>query len=310
MIYKTSRDPVFIKKINVKIWSVRDEIEEVIKHRLNQLSSDDTIKNLPREELKNVLKFDEIVKEYNGKLEHSEEINAIEQVSAAQGVGEIDPLEAEMLRATENEGVPPQAEAQDAAAADPAEEVKPTEEANPANPLEAQNTPEGTPESATDASSKAENETTTSVTEVTLKPGIQKEGQLIHIIQRHPKVDEKNLALGRLILSEISNDQMYLFVDKKFIEGQNIRIELMIPRHFIISAQVKFCRKFSIKSKVIRETRLVYRLVAQFTFERPGERTLLRQFLKSISPDLASIKKSQPKAAPAAGVDELDDLDL
>ena len=43
MIYRNSPDPVFIKKIQLKIWALRDEIEAVMKHISNQPKPDEIL---------------------------------------------------------------------------------------------------------------------------------------------------------------------------------------------------------------------------------------------------------------------------
>lgn len=306
MIYKNSSDPVFIKKIQVNVWSLRDEIEEVIERRLQQQTNPED-PALTQDDLKNIIFFDELSKEYN---------NVYVPGSIVLAPPPEDPFEAEMRRSLEQEKKDKELAAQkalepqtpDAAApASTADSAPPSSEA----PAQAETEAEAMAKAMT---AEAEIPLATSsepVIEAPAQesPGVSQKGEVITIIQRQPKIAKGRMALGRLILSEIDSEKISLFVDKKFIEGQSIKIELLIPRRFIISANVSFCRKFSIKSKVIRETRLVYRMVAKFSFERPGEKTLLRQFLKSITPELGKSKKSQ-SAAGGGGGGELDDLDL
>ena len=307
MIYKNSHDPIYIKKISVKVWSVRDEIEEVIKHRLDQMTLDEAEKEIPKEELKNILHFNDLHKEYNNKYDPAELASALSNATPP-----VDPMEAEMAKAISDSNATPPVDPMEA---EMAKAISDSNATPPVDPLEAEMLKEINETKIKEEANKSKKETHLSLVEtdnpsLPVNPGVKKEGELIKITQRHPHIDEKHLALGRLILAEINLVQMNFFIDKNFIEGQNIRIELMIPHHFIISARVKYCRKFSIKSKVIRETRLVFRMVAEFTFERAGERTLLRQFLKSISPEVSSNKKGQAKVEASTTANELDDLDL
>lgn len=298
MIYKNSSDPVFIKKIQVNVWSLRDEIEEVIERRLQQQTNPEDPAPT-QDDLKNIIFFDELSKEYN---------NVYVPGSIVLAPPPEDPFEAEMRRSLEQEKKDKELLAQKALepqTPDAADSAPPSSEA----PAQAESEAEAMAKAMT---AEAEIPSATSsepVIEVPAQesPGVSQKGEVITIIQRQPKIAKGRMALGRLILSEIDSEKISLFVDKKFIEGQSIKIELLIPRRFIVSANVSFCRKFSIKSRVIRETRLVYRMVAKFSFERPGEKTLLRQFLKSITPELGKSKKSQ---SAAGGGGELDDLDL
>ena len=57
MIYGSSKDQVLVKKINLKVWSLRDEIESVIDQQVKG-GADDSQK----------LDLDDITKEYTGKV--------------------------------------------------------------------------------------------------------------------------------------------------------------------------------------------------------------------------------------------------
>ena len=77
-IHKASKDPVLIKKIALQIWSLRTEIEEVIRHRILE-SNKREIETPP---------LDDLIEEYSGKVA-PQDIKAIfEQLSSEEEGGE------------------------------------------------------------------------------------------------------------------------------------------------------------------------------------------------------------------------------
>lgn len=95
-------------------------------------------------------------------------------------------------------------------------------------------------------------------------------------------IPEEKVALGKTILSEISMDRILFFCNHSFIEGQSIVIKFNIPQAFVVNADIKYCRPFNFKSRIISKNSYNFRVLADFTFLKPGERTLLRQFIQSI----------------------------
>ena len=130
----------------------------------------------------------------------------------------------------------------------------------------------------------------------------------IVIRQKTPAIEAAKLCHGRTMLGEIYMDKMSFFAGKRFSEGQAIVIEFLIPKRFIVNADVVYCRHYSMKSRIISGQKLPYRISVKFTFLKPGERTLLREFLESIEPDLTTVKKEVKPKKPASEGDGLDDL--
>jgi hypothetical protein len=134
----------------------------------------------------------------------------------------------------------------------------------------------------------------------------------IYINVEIPKLVEAKRTRARSVLSEINMDKMYLFSNESFIEGQAIRVRFLVPKEFIITGIIQYCRIFSNSSRIISGNRFPYRTAISFTFDREGERTLLREFLTSVEPDLNQIAAT---AAASAATDkdtdlsELDELD-
>lgn len=126
-----------------------------------------------------------------------------------------------------------------------------------------------------------------------------------------PCLTEDKRTRARSVLSEINMDKMFLFSNESFIEGQSIRVRFLVPKEFILTGIIHYCRIFSNSSRIISENRFPYRTAIRFTFDREGERTLLREFLTSVEPDLNQIAVAAAAAAPdkEGDLSELDELD-
>src|SRR5690606_19530112 len=98
--------------------------------------------------------------------------------------------------------------------------------------------------------------------------------------------------------------------NKQFTVGQSIVVEFMIPKRFSVNVDVAYCRAFNLKSRIISNQNFRYRVAAKFTFLKEGERTLLRQFIQSIEPEIQ--KQLPPKVTQGkqeGGDDDFGDLD-
>ena len=102
------------------------------------------------------------------------------------------------------------------------------------------------------------------------------------IIQRLPSLPPEKICHGKTFLSEIYMEQILFFSDRQYTEGQSIVIQFNVPEKFILNAEVAYSQSYSLKNRVISKTNLPYRISANFTFLKEGERTLLRKFLENI----------------------------
>ncbi len=244
MIYNNSTDPVFIKKISLKIWSLKDEVKAVIQEKIKN-SQDDH------------LTIDELKKEYCSKKAPVDNVIPLKEEAAEEN---LDTGEDEMAAAL--------AEAE-----------------------------------AGESSEEPEVDNVESTSEET--------GEEIQVIQRTPPLSEEDISSGKTILAEVGMDRIYFFSNKSFLNGQSIVIEFLIPKRFVMNANIVFCREYNMKSRIISKNRLPYRIGADFSFLKEGERTLLRQFIHSIEPEVpeAPVVQSKPKEV-EEDFDEFDDLDL
>ena len=231
-IHKASKDPVFVKKIALRIWSLRTEIEEIVRFRVLE-SKKQEIDPPP---------IDDLIQEYAGSVAPQDIETIFSQIKSKTD--------------TENE--------------------------------------EGEEEEEEDGESEGE----------------EKDDENI-VYQRKPIIPEERVTRGKTLLSEINMEYLFLFCENHFIEGKNIVIEFLIPKIFSLNAEVLHCRKHTMSSRVISQQKLPYRSCFKFTFLKPGEKSLLRQFLSSIEPekvDVAPTEEAEDKGDDDFG--ELDDLDM
>ena len=249
MIHGSSNDPVYIKKIALKIWTLRDEIQAVVKKQLLEKGE--------------VADITDIIDEYdiNSRVQP-----AVEPLPEVEGEiakeDELDDSEDAMAAAL--------------AAAEAGEEV---EESAPEGGEIAE---EGNLDDSEDAMAAA---LAGDGGEEEPKKEEKKGGESL-IIQRHPSLEENRVHLAKTVLAEIGMDRMFFFCSQKFTEGQSIVIEFIVPKRFVINAEVVYCRQFSMKSRIISKAKLPYRVAVDFNFLKEGERTLLRQFLKTVEPEV------------------------
>lgn len=223
-ILGVSKDPVYIKKISLRIWTLRDELESIIARRVQDANGDN-----------HNISIDDLKKEY--AFHRAQEQN-------------------ENLAKTETVQSP-------------------------------------APDSASDSPGKVE--------EITPIPPKT-------ILQRRPCVPEEKVISAAMFLSEINMDNIYFFAGKELIIGQSVIIEFMVPKNFIMNGVIIYCHAYNIGGRIISNNRLPYRMGLKFTFARPGERTILRQFIQSIAPDVIAVKAA-PETSEKKSSDSFDELD-
>ncbi len=129
--------------------------------------------------------------------------------------------------------------------------------------------------------------------------------EICYVEQRKPLLLPNQMINGSSFLAEINISEMFFFASQEFLIGQSVVIEFNIPRQFIINATIFYCRPYNMKSRIISNNPLPYRIGVKFALSKEGERTILREFLQSIEPDLDTATQ---QAAPAADNDDDDDI--
>lgn len=100
-----------------------------------------------------------------------------------------------------------------------------------------------------------------------------------------PKVTipEEKTSKGKAIISEIDMEGIKFFSSQSYLIGNSLVVEFQIPKSFRLNAVVLVNKAYDLKSKLISEKKLPYRIHLKWTFLKQNERILLREFLQSIS---------------------------
>ena len=243
MIYNKSSHPVEVKKISVRLWSIRDEIESAIGRRMKECEA----AGVP-------LFIDDIKAFYNLNLK--EPLNQQSNVIPLKVVQNEEKVEEK----TPEEAVAnPESKTFDQAEEILAEQNKQGLETNKPNPI------------------------------------LQRP-----YTRQAPDLDK--ISYGFALLSDINMETILSFTKDKFLQGQSVVVEFLIPQNFIMTANVSYCHHYAMRSRIISSTKPDYRLQCRFEFSLPGERDTLRNFLKSIEP---MIKPTEKKATNEAEEDSL-----
>ena len=267
IIHRAAKGPVKIKKIKLRIWNLRDEIESILAHEIKEKGVDFAKK---------------IIAELNNELSRKEPSLSLIQGSKdavapsspstpSSADAPVDDAEAEMAKAILESQSPPPA-AVDDGEAEMAKAIAEAEAAESGNAPAAAPTP---PPSMPPGPS--------------LVPGKDDgEGQVIYT--RKVLLPENKIAEGKALLSEITLNEILFFCNQTFTLGTSVVVEFCIPQKFRINADVVYSRRVESTAKVIAENKMSYRIACHFTFLKRGEKTLLRQFLEEISPTAESLK--------------------
>jgi len=278
LIHGNSNDPVLIKRIQLKIWSLRDEVEAVVS---KVLANNPDLKVLPPEILASIKEE----YSYKGPVEQKPGLTLVEGGVDAESEEGGDDLEAAMAAAMGG-GAEGEEDADESAVKAEGEEG-----AESGDDLEAEM-------AAAMGGAEAE-----APAEVSINGPVK-------VIQRTSNyIPSSKVSRGISILSEVSMDSLYFFGSEKYLEGQSIVIEFQIPKRFVVNADIVYCRPFNIRSRIISDKKVSYRTVARFSFLKEGERTLLRQFIQSIEPEITEAVVPVPKEAAEEGGDDFDGLD-
>lgn len=126
--------------------------------------------------------------------------------------------------------------------------------------------------------------------------------------ERTPPAQAK-ISSGFALLADINMDDILIFTKEPFIFGASIVLEFQIPTKFIVSAEVIKCVNIVRNSKIISENKPHYRIHARFTYPYLSERENLRNFLKSIEPEIPPSPKKIKKPVEEED-DDFEDLGL
>lgn len=251
MIYNKSTHPIEVKKISIRLWAVRDEIEAAIGRRMKECEA----AGVP-------LYIEDIKKFYNLK--------------GFDGVSNVIPLKTEG-----------NAEAMASLMEELSEET---------NSQEGESTPTA---EGNDTLHEAEE----IIAEQTLQ-GLenQKPNPILERPYQRQAPDLDKISYGFVLLSDINMENILSFTKDKFLQGQCVTVEFLIPQNFMMTADVSYCHHYAMRSRIISSSKPDYRVQCKFSFSIPGERDNLRNFLKSIEPNIDKKKAKKDTEDDSLGI--------
>lgn len=252
-IFNKSHHPVEIKKISIRLWTLRDEIEAAIERRMKECEAagiplyvDDIKKFYNMREGSSLTDQSNVVSLKEKREEPADEINDLMETLG-------DEAKSEEAEASEGE---------EAATAD---------------------TPSTT---LTDADEILAEQEKNGIESETPNPFLERP-----FTRQAPNLDK--ISYGFSFLSDVNMESILSFTKESFLHGQSVVIEFLIPQPFIVSAEVNYCSHYALRSRIISSTKPDYRVQCRFTFAMPRERENLRNFLKSIEPNIQEKKKQK-----------------
>ncbi len=120
--------------------------------------------------------------------------------------------------------------------------------------------------------------------------------------------DASKISKGFAFLSDIDMVKILSFSSQGFTMGKNVCIEFLIPNGFTMTGEVVASNHVGRNSKIISESKLDYRIMTTFSFLFDQERDNLREFLKSIEPDIPPSPKKLKRPMDDDEDDEFEDL--
>lgn len=256
-----SNHPVNIKRISVRVWTLRDEIEAAISKRIEEQG----LENVDIEDIKN---FYSSLKPRMASLEDSLDDDELEEMNIQPGI--------------EDNSTFPE-----------------TDEETPENEAEDKN---GEEDKKEDENSEAAAE----MAEEVLNQDGEENGSAQPGFPRVLPSPDK-ITGGFAFLSEVHMEQILFFGKRAFTKGQSIVVEFLIPNNFSVSAEVVSAFPIDRTSKIISDTKPTHRIQGNFNFLFDGERGALRDFLKSVEPEVPPPPKRLKR--PDSEDDEDDDFD-
>lgn len=242
MIHNKSAHPVEVKKISVRIWSLRDEIEAALNRRMKEC-------------------------EAAGVPLYIEDIKKFYDLNTPDNVVPLSPTES--VANLMQEMAPEAQEAQEAPKAEPQEGElnKEVESLGQAEKIIAEQSSQGLE---------------------TKKPN-----PILERPYTRSAPDLNCITYGFVLLSDINMSHILVFTKDKFLHGQSVVVEFLIPQGFTMTASVTYCHYYAMRSRIISSQKPDYRLQLKYSYSTPGERDTLRKFLVSIEPQVSGEKRSK-----------------
>ena len=111
-----------------------------------------------------------------------------------------------------------------------------------------------------------------------------REDNVLPMRRTRPQLETGKMADGTLALIDLNMETIACFTTHQYLPGQTIVMEFLVPQRFFMVAEVLNCPHYNRESRVITHGHLNYRLHAKWVDHLPGERSMLKRFLQSVSP--------------------------
>jgi hypothetical protein len=292
-----SNHPVLVKRISVRAWRIRDEIEYVIAKRIAQCEQDG--RELDIEDIRAFYtrsRPDYLDPDYDPEDSNQDNVIAIGSDGKDSSGNEMDEEALAMMAALQ--GGDEQEESEDDAAARMAAEML------------------GDQAGALETSTEQDDEAARMAQEMLgeqIAPSKETSYQTSSSLKQAPLArtipPAEKVSGGFTLLSDLNMNTILIFSKQGYSYGQAISIEFLIPKSFIVTGEVKTCVDLGRKSKIISESKPNYRVEVELTYLWDGERANLRDFLKSIEPEIPPPpQKLKRPDKDEGGDDEFEDL--
>jgi len=305
-----SNHPVEVKKIFVEIWTLRDEIEAAIAKKILAQSEVDGA-DVDIDDIREF--YTTMLQGKQASSDEEEEENDTEDSNLDSSGNPLDDDALAMMAALNGE------ESSEDATEENAEEEPADEDQE--SPAEEEIDPEDEASklAAQMLSEQGLGETNSSDDDLAAEMAAQmladqggseapKEEEKAKGPFKRVRPNPDKIINGFVLLSDIQMDQIMLFTRQDFIRGQNIIIRFIIPRSFSQITEVLNTVHISRNSKIISQTKPSHRIQCKFLFKFENERDLLREFLKSVEPEIPVPPKKLKKPDSDDDDDDFDDL--
>ena len=251
-IYNKSSHPIEVKKISIRLWSLRDEIEAAVGRRMKECEA----AGVP-------LFIEDIKAFYNMNMQaplteqgkvlqlHSKELSQEGLNSLMEDLGNEDKAQVEAS-------------------------------------LE-------TPKTFGEADEIIAEQTMQGLENKKPNPMLDRPYQ-----RQAPDLDK--ISYGFSLLSDVNMENILSFTKERFLQGQSVVVEFLIPQTFIMTADVTYCHHYALRSRIISSTKPDFRVQCRFTHSMTGERDNLRKFLKSVEPAILDKKKKKDSEDDSLGL--------
>lgn len=278
-----SNHPVNIKRISVRVWTLREEIESTIAQAIKEKG----VEKVDIELLKNFYHSLKPRKFSINNNSNADEDDDLEQ-NVQPGIEDSSEIPASADDQEEDDEMAAMAQAMQ----EDSDEGNSEENAQQDDGASDEGSSENTEQESSETSANATSDSA--------------QNKLGNSIKRVFPAQERSTK-GFAFLSEVHMDKMLFFDQRPYTRGQSVVIEFLIPNRFTVSAEVTHCMHIERKSKIISETQPTHRIQCDILYLFDGERGKLRDFLKSVEPNIPP-SPSQLKR-PEAQTEEEDDFD-